>query len=152
MEREHEVRPAFTSEHSMRSRRALQRPADTQQRGKHEPRLCSWPDAHAASKRSVTWGIASPCSKRSARTRSASTSALERASSRLEPYANTPGSATTSAIQRPSSSRSISTTNRPADMRPMYQPAPGIARHTQPMWLRAEQTHWYRSALLDDLA
>src|SRR5262249_4008954 len=101
----------------------INRRSGRRERGEYEPRLRSRPSAHAASKRSVTWGIASPCSIRSARTRSASTSALASASSRVDPYAITPGRATTSAIQRPSSSRSISTMNFPAAMWRTYQHA-----------------------------
>ena len=128
VEGEDEIGPAFTRENPVRSGRPLHGPPNAKQRSEDQPCLRGRPDAHAASKRSVTCGIASPCSKRSARTRSASTSALANASSRVEPYAITPGRATTSAIQRPSSSRSISTTNLLLAMFRAYQPVRRIAR------------------------
>jgi len=60
----------------------------------------------------VTSGTASPCSSRSASTRSASASTLNIASSRVSPYAITPGRlGTLGRFQRPSSSRSTSTVN-----------------------------------------
>lgn len=48
-----------------------------------------------------TWGSDSPCSSRSANTRSDNACARRTASSRDCPYVNTPGSSGTSAIQRP---------------------------------------------------
>src|SRR5579871_5704624 len=56
-------------------------------------------------------GRDSPCSMRSARTRSAKTSTFAITSSRVAPYTITPARSGTSAIQRPSSSCSISTEN-----------------------------------------
>ena len=56
-------------------------------------------------------GAASPCSRRSATTRSARASTAARASSRVLPYAMTPARSMTSAIQRPSVSSSSSTLN-----------------------------------------
>jgi hypothetical protein len=56
------------------------------------------------------WEV-SPCSKRSAITRRARTCARDMASSRVDPYASTPGSCGTSANQRPSSSNSDSIAN-----------------------------------------
>ncbi|GAV32240.1 hypothetical protein emb_1c0695 [Coriobacteriaceae bacterium EMTCatB1] len=55
---------------------------------------------------------ASPRSRRSATTRSARAWTCAIASSRVFPYARTPGSSGTSAIQRPSTSRSSSMLRR----------------------------------------
>lgn len=96
-------------------------------------------------------GTSSPCSSRSASARNARAFALATATSRLDPYARTPGRSTTSPIQRPSSSRSISTvkalmfvedtTSRPPVVLPssngpaLQRRGPGdIVRRTPELW------------------
>src|SRR2546426_5280060 len=58
----------------------------SEQRGQDQPGLGGWPIAHAASKRPVTSGMASPRSSRSASTSRASAPAFASASSRVAPY------------------------------------------------------------------
>src|SRR6266567_7895898 len=95
------VRPALAGEGSMRSDLTLNCPADPEERRQHPPRLGRGPGAHAALKVTLSRsGAASPCSKRSASTRSARACTCAIASSRLVPYVRTPGSSGTSAIQR----------------------------------------------------
>ena len=92
---------------------AVDTPPQPKQRREDAP-FAAGQQAHAASNRPSSSGVGSPCSRRSARTRSASASALAIACSRVGPYAIVPGKAVTSASQRPSSSRSVSTLNPPA--------------------------------------
>ena len=112
-EREHVLRPTVTRESLVRSRGTFDAPTDAQQGRQNPSSLDGWPSAHAAANWMVFGlGEGSPCSSRSATTRSANAFARLVASSRLSPYAMTPGSSMTSAIQRPSSSRSVSIVNR----------------------------------------
>ena len=73
MEREYRVGPSLTCEDAMRSGPALNVPSDVEQGGKDTGGLRSRPLAHAATKETVSSfsGTASPCSRRSARTRRA---------------------------------------------------------------------------------
>lgn len=97
----------------MRSRGAFHAPTDAQQGRQNTSSLDGWPSTHAAANRMVFGlGEGSPCSIRSATTRSANAFTRLVASSWFSPYAITPGSSMTSAIQRPSSSRSVSIVNR----------------------------------------
>ncbi len=112
-ERKHVLRPTATRKDLVRSRGAFDAPPDTQQGRQNAASLDGRPSAHAAANWMVFGlGEGSPCSSRSATTRSANAFARLVASSRLSPYAMTPGSSMTSAIQRPSSSRSVSIVNR----------------------------------------
>ena len=112
-ERKHVLRPTATRKDLVRSRGAFDAPPDTQQGRQNAASLDGWPSAHAAANWMVFGlGEGSPCSSRSATTRSANAFARLAASSRLSPYAMTPGSSMISAIQRPSSSRSVSIVNR----------------------------------------
>ena len=93
----------------MRSRLPFDCPAYSQQRRKDSPSASARPLIHAALNEMFrSSGPASPCSRRSARMRRASAWTLAVASSGVAPYVITPGSSTTSAIHRPSSSCSIS--------------------------------------------
>ena len=97
----------------VRPRDALDSPPDAFKRGKYPACSSTAPRTHAAANRiSMDSRGSSPASIRSARTRSASASALPIASARVWPYFITPGRPTTSAIQRPSSSRSVSIVKR----------------------------------------
>ena len=85
------------------------RPTDSEQRCENASCRGAAPLAHAAAKDTLSNGDASPFSRRSASTRKARACALACASSTDCPYTSTPGSSATSAIHRPSSSRSTST-------------------------------------------
>lgn len=108
------IRPTRTTQGSMRATFALDCPPDSKQRSQNPPRLRGRPLAHAAATNemsTISTGV-SPCSMRSATTCSAKACTRETASSRVAPYTMTPGRSRTSAIQRPSSSRSSSIVNR----------------------------------------
>src|SRR4051812_26548031 len=93
MKRENKIRPTFAGQRSMRARLAFELPPDTEQGGENTTCLSRRPLAHAAAMEIlIEWARLSPCSRRSARTRNANTSALAIASSADEPYASTPGS------------------------------------------------------------
>src|SRR5207237_10343498 len=109
VEREHDVRPTRPLKNAMRAGGSLDAPSDPQQRRENAPRPRGRPLAQAATNRLSSSGARSPCSRRSAITRRARASALASASTRVAPYASTPGSSTTSPIQRPSASSSSST-------------------------------------------
>ena len=109
MEGENEIRPAIAGERSVGPRLPLKPPPNAEQGGENTPCLSRWPLAHAAATEIlIEWARLSPCSRRSAKTRKANTSALAIASSGEAPYASTPASCGTSASHRPSSSRSHS--------------------------------------------
>src|SRR5271157_1944415 len=108
------VGPAFAGEDLVRAAGlALHTPTDPEERSENAARPRGRPVAQAAvavSKDTVTGpGGHSPCSSRSARIRRSSAWAWVSASSGVAPYARQPGRSATSAIHRPSSSRSIST-------------------------------------------
>src|SRR5712691_9349829 len=106
---ERHVRRSFASQRSMRTGLTLDGPADTKERCQDSPRLGRAPSRHAALKVTLRRsGAASLCSRRSASTRRASAWTWAIASSLLFPYVMTPGRSGTSAIHRPSSSRSSS--------------------------------------------
>lgn len=112
MKCKNEIGEAGTLQCLMGTTRSNHLPTETLQCGKHLFSLCARPLAHAAAKEIEIGSIScSPFSMRSATTRSASASAKAIASSRVSPYFITPGSSFTSAIQRPSSSCSVSTVN-----------------------------------------
>src|SRR5262249_38390114 len=72
MKRKHKIGPASTGECTMRAGLALDDPADAKKRGQHKSGTRARPLAHAAAKEILTRsGPASPCSRRSATTRSA---------------------------------------------------------------------------------
>ncbi len=74
MEGEHRVGPPITCQDAMRSGFTLNAPSDAEQGGKDTGGLRSRPLTHAATKETFSScsGTASPCSRRSARTRRAS--------------------------------------------------------------------------------
>jgi len=74
MEGEHRVGPSIACQDAMGSGYALNSPSDAEQGGKDTGGLRSRPLAHAATKDTFSScsGTASPCSRRSARTRRAS--------------------------------------------------------------------------------
>lgn len=110
VEREHKVRPTPPLQDSVGSTLPFDRPSDSNQCGKRLASFYAPPPGHAAAKlMSVKSAPASPFSTRSATTRSAKACALAFASADVRPYARTPGSSGTSAIQRPSASFSSST-------------------------------------------
>ena len=110
MKGEDEVWESGTLKNSMGAASALDAPACPQQSCKHASGLCGGPVAHAASNiRLDGTGSSSPFSMRSAITRNANASTAASAFARVLPYASTPGNSATSAIQRPSVSRSNST-------------------------------------------
>src|SRR5262249_17029492 len=109
MKRENVVRRTKPLQYPVRAGLPLYTPTDAEEGGQDALRLRGRPLGHAASKNSaISGGSASPFSIRSAITLNASTLVLARASASVAPYAITPGSAGISAIQRPSSSRSVS--------------------------------------------
>ena len=75
---EHKIRPAFSRQRAMGAGLSFELPANAQKRSKDFPCLRRRPLAHAAAGRRmlISTGRVSPCSSCSARTRSASTSAL----------------------------------------------------------------------------
>ena len=106
---EHEIRPTARAQGAVRTRLAFDLPPSPKQRGKNAARFGGGPLRHtAATENESDCGRVSPCSSRSAMTRRARTCAFAIASSRVAPYARTPGSCGTSASHRPSSSRSHS--------------------------------------------
>ncbi len=73
MKREHEIRPTLAFQHSMGSGRSFDSPTDSLERRQEASGAYASPLAHAALKLMLNRsGPASPCSKRSATTRSAS--------------------------------------------------------------------------------
>ena len=110
VKREHVVCPSCPSQRPMRTTLSLDLPADPQQGCQDYSGLTCSPVAHAATVNTcLNSGALSPCSSRSAKARRTSASTRAIASSRVVPYAMAPGSSATSAIQRPSSSTSVST-------------------------------------------
>ena len=86
MEREHEIGPTITTECAMGPGLPLQPPPNPQQNRIHAARFDGGPLRHAAAtEMDIDSGRLSPCSSRSASTRSARTWALAMASSRVEP-------------------------------------------------------------------
>lgn len=109
VESEHKIGPALTRESLVETGLGLDLPSDPLRRGERSSGLRSRPLAHtAATEMLISTGRASPCSRRSARTRRAGSCAFASASSAVLPEAKTPPSSGTSASQRPSSSRSDS--------------------------------------------
>src|SRR5208282_4041696 len=107
-----EVCESGTLKDPMGAASALDAPACTQQSREYSSGLGGGPVTHAASNIKLDGtGSSSPFSIRSAITRSASASTAASAFARVLPYASTPGNSGTSAIQRPSVSRSNSTFN-----------------------------------------
>src|SRR5262249_43908193 len=83
---EDDIGPAGPAQHAMRSRAPHDRPADSLEGSQHAPCARAGPGRHAAAKEMFSSsGPASPCSSRSAMTRSARALALAEASSRLTP-------------------------------------------------------------------
>ena len=106
---ENVIGPTRTSPNAVRSARLpFTRPTNAKQRGQNLPGFGRRPMAHDIANTSLSSGISSPYSSRSAIARNANALAFETASFRLSPYAMTPGSSGISAIHRPSSSLSIS--------------------------------------------
>lgn len=86
MKRVNEVRPVVTREDSMRAGLALDRSTDSEQRGEHSRRASTRPRTHAAANVIVAnSGLSSPCSRRSATTRSARACARAVASACVAP-------------------------------------------------------------------
>jgi hypothetical protein len=86
MECENAVWPIFSGQGTVRSRLALHSPADSQKSRQQSTRFNASPSTHAALNEMLRRsGPASPCSRRSAKTRSASACAFARASSGLSP-------------------------------------------------------------------
>ena len=124
VKRKNEVAPPFTRENAMRACLPLEGPPDSIERPQYAGRLHRSPNFHAANRLRASSGRGSPLSIRSAITRNAIDSAWVRASASVVPYASTPASAGTSAIQRPSSSRStsiLSTEASPRRFRPLVE-------------------------------
>ena len=113
VEGENEIRPALTGKNAVRgSALTFDHPPEREQGGEDTAGFARRPETHAGTRNvSARSGTASPASMRSARMRSARDSARSTASFRLAPYARHPGNAGISAIHRPSSSWSISTSN-----------------------------------------
>ena len=108
-ESEDVVRPAVAGKRLVGPALPLDRPSDAEQRRQDAGCPSRRPGDQAAMKEMVSSsGPASPCSSRSATTRSASAWARACASRCVGPYARTPGRSGTSAIHRPSSSCSSS--------------------------------------------
>jgi len=104
------IRPSVPTQNTVRTGGfPLDQPTQTKKSSQHLPRFRRRPPAHAdIAKSSWSPGIASPWSRRSAITRSASASALAIACFRVFPYAMIPDRSGASAIHRPFFSRSIS--------------------------------------------
>ena len=87
MECESKVSPTLTGERAMRTGSSFHRPPQLQQRRQNNSGLLRRPLAHAAAGRAMLMlvGLDSPCSSRSAMTRSASVSTLMIASSFDDP-------------------------------------------------------------------
>ena len=81
---EHDIWPALAPQHAMGARLSRDPPADPRKGSEYAAGFDGGPATHAANK-PLTSGTASPCSRRSARTRSASDSALTIASAREAP-------------------------------------------------------------------
>lgn len=110
MKGKHKIRPTGTGKCTVRTRLPLDRPTYVKKGSQNTPGTRAGPLAHAAANEMLTRsGPASPCSRRSAMTRNARAWTFDWASADVLPYARTPGKSVTSAIQRPSSSCSIST-------------------------------------------
>jgi len=110
MKGEYKIWPTGTGKCTVRTRLSLDRPTYAKKCSQNTPGTRAGPLAHAAANEMLTRsGPASPCSRRSAMTRSARAWTFDWASVDVLPYARTPGRSVTSAIQRPSSSCSIST-------------------------------------------
>jgi len=83
---EDEVRPAFASKRAMRTGLPLDAPPNAKKGSKNTASLSRGPLAHAAATEIfIEWARASPCSNRSAKTRSAKISVFDMASLAEEP-------------------------------------------------------------------
>ncbi len=86
VEREYKIGPTVTRQSAMRTGLTFERPSNPKKRGQHPTRAGARPRSHAALKEMVrSSGPASPCSRRSAITRSASACTFDRAASSLSP-------------------------------------------------------------------
>ena len=109
VESENVVGPPLPCKDTVRTGSSLDSPAYPQQSSQYSGAPRAGPLTHAALNEILSGsGPASPCSRRSASTRSASAWTLATACSEVVPYAMTPESSVTSASQRPSSSCSVS--------------------------------------------
>src|SRR5579862_3385162 len=85
VERKDEVGPSCSCQDAMGAPLPFDGPAKAKQRTEYARRLGGGPLSHAAEKSRSSSGTVSPCSIRSAKTRSARASALATASSRVAP-------------------------------------------------------------------
>ena len=137
----------------LRSTYALDPPSSALRRSKNPARSSTGPRTHATVNRiSIDSRGSSPASIRSAKTRSASASALPIASVRVWPYFITPGRPITSAIQRPSCSRSVSIVRRishPSDRKDssLAEASDSLPRPARPSWEKAGRPNIRRSPL-----